>query len=152
MTGRGSKSLRRGRYSEANRIYLVTAVVNERKDVFSDFFAGRIVVSAMRHEDASGHLQSLAYVIMPDHFHWLVQLGETANLSTSVGRVKSMSARIINKRLKRGGRLWQDGFHDHAVRKDEDLVHLARYVVANPLRAGLVATIRDYPLWDAKWL
>ncbi len=41
---------------------------------------------------------------------------------------------------------------DHALRKDEDLVHLARYVVANPVRAGLVERLGDYPLWDAQWV
>ena len=48
--------------------------------------------------------------------------------------------------------LWQEGFHDHALRKEEDLVKLARYIVANPLRAGIVSKIADYPLWDAVWL
>jgi hypothetical protein len=38
------------------------------------------------------------------------------------------------------------------LRKDEDLQTVARYIVANPLRAGLVEKIGDYPLWDAIWL
>lgn len=48
--------------------------------------------------------------------------------------------------------LWQDGFHDHALRAEEDVVEVARYVVSNPLRAGLVRCLGDYPLWDAVWL
>jgi len=47
--------------------------------------------------------------------------------------------------------MWQDGFHDHAIRKEEDLADIARYVVANPLRAGLVRRIGDYSLWDSIW-
>jgi putative transposase len=38
------------------------------------------------------------------------------------------------------------------VRKEDDLVGLARYLVANPLRAGLVQRIGEYPHWDAVWL
>jgi hypothetical protein len=38
------------------------------------------------------------------------------------------------------------------LRQDEDVARVARYVVANPLRAGLVKRIGDYPLWDAAWL
>ncbi|MGH8412134.1 MAG: REP-associated tyrosine transposase, partial [Pseudomonas sp.] len=38
------------------------------------------------------------------------------------------------------------------IRRDEDLPAVARYIVANPLRAGLVEKIGDYPLWDAVWL
>ncbi|MNN82247.1 hypothetical protein D3C81_1991650 [compost metagenome] len=52
----------------------------------------------------------------------------------------------------RKGSLWQQGYHDRALRRDEDLVKLARYVVANPLRAGLVEKLGDYPLWDAIWV
>ena len=48
--------------------------------------------------------------------------------------------------------VWQRGFHDYALGVDKDIVHVARYIVANPLRAGLVSRIGDYPLWDAKWL
>jgi putative transposase len=48
--------------------------------------------------------------------------------------------------------LWQDGYYDRALRKEEDLQQIARYIVANPLRAKLVNKIGDYPLWDAVWL
>ncbi|ELQ10491.1 hypothetical protein A986_22350 [Pseudomonas fluorescens BRIP34879] len=41
---------------------------------------------------------------------------------------------------------------DQAQRQQDDLVKTARHVVANPLRAGLVDRIGDYPLWDAVWL
>jgi hypothetical protein len=52
----------------------------------------------------------------------------------------------------RCGPLWQTGYHDRAIRDGEDLLPFARYIVANPLRAGLVEKIGDYPLWDASWL
>ena len=87
---------------------------------------------------------TLAFVIMPDHLHWLLCL-EQATLSTVVGAVKSVTAHAY------GCTLWQEGFHDHALRKEEDLVETARYIVANPLRAGLVKRLGDYPHWHAVW-
>jgi hypothetical protein len=48
--------------------------------------------------------------------------------------------------------LWQRGFHDHALRQDDDLAAAARYVIANPVRRGLVKRVADYPHWDAVWL
>ena len=86
------------------------------------------------------------YVVMPDHVHWLVQLNEGARLGEVVRRFK---ARVS---LQLGTSVWQRGFYDHALRKDEDLVPVARYVVANPVRAGLVPRVGDYPHWDAVWL
>jgi hypothetical protein len=37
------------------------------------------------------------------------------------------------------------------IRREEDLVSIARYIVANPLRAGIVKSVREYPHWDAVW-
>jgi REP element-mobilizing transposase RayT len=88
---------------------------------------------------------------MPDHLHWLVELHERS-LDELMRRIKSNSGRLINRRLGREGPLWQDGYHDRALRTDEDLQVAARYVVANPLRAGLVGRLGDYPHWDAVWL
>ena len=65
---------------------------------------------------------------------------------------KSRSAIAVNRCLARQGKVWQSTYHDHGRRDDEDLRETARYVVANPLRAGLVRSIGDYPHWDAVWL
>ena len=89
---------------------------------------------------------------MPDHVHWLIQLGERDELGPLVNRLKSASARAANLALGREGQLWQRGFHDHALRREEDLKTVASYIVANPLRAGLVRRMADYPYWNAIWL
>lgn len=116
-----------------------------------DVSAGRLLVAELRAVQQLGWASSLAWVVMPDHLHWLVQL-ETRELPVLMRRVKGGSARRLNARLGWSGRFWQDGFHDRAIRREEDVRAVARYVVANPLRAGLVSRIGDYPLWDAAWL
>ncbi len=65
---------------------------------------------------------------------------------------KSGSSRAVMATGSVQSRVWQKGYHDRAVRREEDLRHIARYIVANPLRAGLVRKVGDYPLWDAIWL
>jgi len=77
---------------------------------------------------------------------------QKGSLGQLMCQAKSLSTRTINAGTGRTGSLWQQSFHDHALRRDEDLVKLARYVVANPLRAGLVGKLGDYPLWDAIWV
>jgi REP element-mobilizing transposase RayT len=143
--------LRIGRFSEAYRPYLVTTVMEARKPIFADWVLGRSLVHVMRMEHDLGEVDSLAWVVMPDHLHWLIEL-RAGKLSEVVCRVKSRSTLAINKATGRTGGLWQRGFHDRAIRRDESLLHVARYIVANPLRAGLVANIGDYPLWDARWV
>lgn len=143
------RNLRKGRHSSPGQIYLVTTVTHQRRPVFSDFKAARSLVRVLMNE--SMRADTLCYVIMPDHLHWLTQLTEQGTLSNSVQRIKAASAKHIT--ATSGIRpVWQRGFHDYALRKEDDLVDVARYVVANPLRSGLVNSLLRYPHWDAVWL
>jgi len=143
--------LRKGRYSEVGRVYLLTVVVEQRQPIFSDLRAGRLLVGQMRAADQTGMVHSLAWVVMPDHLHWLFELKQ-GSLAQLMCRVKSRSSRSVNLLRGNSERLWQRGYHDRALRRDENLKAAARYIVMNPLRAGLVQRLGDYPLWDAIWL
>lgn len=144
-------NLRRGRYSEPDRLYLLTTTLLQRRPLFSDFKLARLLITELRTAHEQQQVASLAWVVMPDHLHWLVQL-QTGSLDKLMRRIKSNSARQINQLLGTQGPIWQPGYHDRSLRQDEDLQSAARYIVANPLRAGLVKHIGDYPLWDAVWL
>lgn len=146
-----SKQARIGRYSQTGRIYLLTSVVQGRQPVFADWRLGRCVVREFRNAQDQGLIRSLAWVVMPDHFHWLVEL-QAGTLQALMQGTKSRSAIAINRMRGCSEQLWQRGFHDRALRYDEDLLKAARYIIANPLRATLVKRVGDYPLWDAVWL
>ena len=146
------RNLRLGRFSEQGRIYLVTTVTEERNPVFKDLISARFVIQSMRYFHESASLTSLAYVLMPDHLHWLLVLDGEYSLSYVMRRFKGYTSLGINRLRQCSGRIWQSGYHDHALRREEDQLRLARYIVANPLRAGLVERIEDYPHWDAMWL
>lgn len=140
------KNLRKGRFSEVGRIYVITMVTRDRRPVFADFSAARAVVRVMMGHKERAFAHTLCFVVMPDHIHWLIQLGKKKDLSVTVQSCKSMISRKI------GRSVFQRGFYDHALRKEEDARAMARYIVANPLRAGLVTDIHDYPHWDAVWM
>jgi REP element-mobilizing transposase RayT len=145
------KSLRLGRHSQIGQAYLITSVTWERQEFFRDVWIGRILVAEMRRATDAGLVDSLAWVIMPDHLHWLFVL-QDAKVETVMRQVKSCSAIAINRQIGTSQKIWQSGYHDHALRHEEDMRKIARYIIANPLRAGLVKHIGDYPLWDAIWL
>ncbi len=148
----GHAALRKGRVSMASGIYLVTATTIERIKVFENFHAACAASRCFEDRGVLGDAAMLAWVLMPDHAHWLIELGEHDALSVVVNRIKSASARHASRVLERNGVLWSKGFHDHALRAEEDLPGTARYVVANPLRAELVKSLGDYPFWNAIWL
>jgi putative transposase len=148
----GHAALRKGRVSVSNGIYLVTATTIERIRAFENFHAACAAARCFEDEAMLGDAAMLAWVLMPDHAHWLIELSEHDVPSTVVNRIKSASARHTNRVLDRKGALWSAAFHDHALRAEDDLPDTARYVVANPLRAGLVTSLGDYPFWNAIWL
>lgn len=147
-----SRALRKGRVSEAGRIYHVRTSTHRRLPLFTDLLAGREVVKAMQYQQACGSVVSLAFVLMPDHLHWLFQLCLGATLEQVMHSMKGHSARRVNDRLGRRGAVWQGGYFDRAVRAEEDVRAVARYILANPLRAGLCHRLADYALWDAVWV
>jgi REP element-mobilizing transposase RayT len=74
-----TRDLRKGRFSESGRTYLITTVVHNRRPIFAEWQIGRLLVDELRATEKSGLVQSLAWVVMPDHLHWLVTL-QSGNL------------------------------------------------------------------------
>jgi len=146
------ESLRTGRHSLPHQVYCITTVTRDRHPLFTDITAARLLVRELRRLHESGDVISLAWVVMPDHLHWLIELNERWPLSRVVKTLKASSALTINRYLCQYGSLWQRAYYDRAARKDEDIRQIARYIVANPLRAGLVRDIGDYPHWDCIWM
>ena len=145
-------NLRKGRVSMPGQVYIVTACTARRQPLFADFTCGCAAATHFARICDNHQARLITWVLMPDHVHWVVQLRWGSSLSRLVQVLKSVSAQAVNRRLQRKGRIWQAGFHDRAVRAEQDLRVVCRYVVANPLRAGLVADVRRYPFWDAVWL
>ena len=150
--GAGHAALRRARRSTPSQIYHVTVVTAGRIPIFLDFDVARVAARGHHDRACLGDSTMLAWVLMPDHAHWLLQLGENDTLEKVVTRIKCSTARSTNKVLGRRGAVWGRAFHEHALRDERDLLATARYLVANPLRAGLVTRLGDYPFWNSVWL
>jgi REP element-mobilizing transposase RayT len=148
----GHQALRKGRASLSNHAYLITATTLNRQCFFDEFNASCAAARCFENDKVLGDARMLAWVLMPDHAHWLVGLGMQDNLSIVANRLKSSSSRLANRALDRRGTLWEPAYHDHALRAEEDLLNIARYIITNPLRAGLVQRIGDYPFWNAIWV
>ena len=138
-------ALTRGRSSLEGQPYLCTTVTDGRIPLFRNFAVAAEAARQLRAVGLAGHATVLAWVIMPDHVHVLM-LPRLTDIAQCMRLFKGRTARRI------GGRVWQRGFHDHAMRREEDVVAAARYIVTNPLRAGIVRTLREYPFWDCAWL
>ena len=143
--------LRRGRHSESGAHYVVTTVCKDRIPLFARPSLAKAVIGEIQNTANTVGVVSHAWVVMPDHVHWLFELRLGA-LFRHVQAFKSRSAIATNRLRGMQGSVWQAGFYDHRLRSDEDLLHQARYIVANPLRKGLVARIEGYPHWACRWI
>ena len=84
----------------------------------------------------------LAWALMPNHLHLVVRTGARP-LARVMHRVGTRYGRYFNDRHGRVGYLFQGRYHAIAVADDAYLMTLVRYVHANPLRAGVVATVDE---------
>lgn len=88
---------------------------------------------------------------MPDHSHFLIEgLTDSCDFKRFCKLAKQRSGGIHVR--KHGGRLWQEGYHERVLRDGDDSRAVARYLLSNPVRAGLVATPIEYPyLGSDRW-
>lgn len=93
---------------------------------------------------ASTAFELLVYTVMPDHVHILGRgTQDDANAKGFMQRFKQVSSYAY--RQETGRQLWQQSFFDRVMRKTDDIDGLARYIIGNPLRAGLIAVGEDWP-------
>jgi putative transposase len=93
----------------------------------------------------------LAYCFMPDHLHLLVEgASNTSDLQTFVKAARQYSGRAHAN--VHGAALWQEGYHERVLRHDQDARTVARYILENPVRAGIVRAATEYPyMGSAVW-
>jgi putative transposase len=152
FTQPGHQQLRKGRVSIPFQIYFITVVCKNRVTHFAEFPVAAATSRKIADTNTWVDAKVMAWVLMPDHYHLLLQLGEKISLQAVMKRANLILALTVNKACKRQGAVWQSAYYDHAIRKEECIESVARYLIANPLRAELVADIGHYPFWDAIWL
>lgn len=141
-----------GRRPRAGQACHLSFTIRGREPLFRDFSAACAMATCLHESTLAADGRMLAWVVMPERVHCLFQPGAQRPLHVAVTAFKSGSARRVNHALGRTGALWERAWDDHPLRSDEDLRSVARCIVANPLRAGLVRRIADYPFWNAVWL
>ena len=128
-------------YSET-RAYHVTWDTHKRTARLASRPLASEVLRTLEQEARRTQTDLYAYCVMPDHVHVLLQC-HGADLIQYIQAVKGKTTRSYWK-LNGEGKLWQRGFYDHALRTEESIRGIAHYILANPVRAGLVEEFKDY--------
>jgi hypothetical protein len=148
-------SLVRGRTAPAtppcDHACVVTVFTLYRRPVFRDPRAARAVAALQARSLPWDRAAWLAWVLMPDYWQGLLVCGREEAMPALVGRFKAMTTRAVDPRHRINGWLWGRGHREAPLAADQSLGDAARILVAAPRRAGLVATLADYPYWECAW-
>jgi putative transposase len=124
--------------------YFLTFCTAQRQSHFIDAESVACVRDQILQVAASSDMKETAHCFMPDHVHLLVEgRSEAADALAFVHRAKQLSAYAFSQ--AQGQKLWQPSFFDRILRDDEESLSVARYIIENPERAGLVKKPEDYP-------
>lgn len=147
----GNKALRKGRRSLKGQDYLLTTNTVGRRPLLNAPEAAKILLDSLCWFDQQGYLELDTAIVMPDHIHFIAKL-KLSTLPNLMRKFKGYTAYKINSRLGLSGSVWQSGYHDHAIRKNENINDVRQYCLCNPVRAGIVENYQDYPHWYCRAL
>ena len=109
----------------------------------------RLIQDALCYFDGQ-HYRLLAWCIMPNHVHVVVEMLPGFALAQIMHSWKTYTARAANKLLHREGSFWQREYYDRYMRDERHLAGAIAYVEQNPVKAGLVARAEDWPFGSAR--
>jgi len=138
---------RQPRLEFAGGTYHVTSRGNRHCTVFTDSVDRERFLSLLEDVVQRYRWRCISYCLMTNHFHLVVETPE-ANLGQGMHRVNGIYAQRFNQRWDLRGHLFQDRFHSVVVKSEYHMLELTRYVVLNPVRAGLCEAAEEWP-WSS---
>jgi REP element-mobilizing transposase RayT len=128
-------------------LYHVLSRGNDRKDIFYDDKDRHTFLDVIGEMADSYCADIFAYVLMSNHYHLLLRTNQ-ANLSKSMQWLALTYTRRFNNRNFRSGHLFQGRFKSIIIQNDSYLMRLSCYIHRNPLRAGIIDRLVEYP-WSS---
>jgi putative transposase len=137
-------------YIGLHRYSLTFCTDHHRKWFVSEASVALVLSHFLRAAD-NEQFAILVYCFMPDHVHLLIEgLTEASDCKRFIVRSKQYSAHAYSRRFNQ--RLWQPFAFEHVLRDDDKLHATARYILENPVRAGLAQRVLDYPFLGSQVL
>jgi putative transposase len=135
------------RFYQPNAIVFITSVTDQRKPLFSDPNNRQLYWKTLERVQTLYPFHLLSYALLPDHFHWLLQMPEESpNFSVVLKSVKMNFTRNFKSThgVTSDLTLWQNRFWDHLIRDEDDLQNHFDYIHWNPVKHGWVKRPEDW--------
>jgi REP element-mobilizing transposase RayT len=144
---KGSKALRKGRFSQKGAFYFITTRCYNKQKIFLHEENVQVFFNSIDWLVKERCLDLYFCIVMPDHVHLVFQLTGGKSLSEVMKSLKQYTGRKLKERAGINSSVWQEQYYDHLIRKDEDLHEIIKYCWYNPVRAGVVDNPKEYPYW-----
>jgi len=125
------------RLSYPGALYHVTARGNARQAIYTDDADRQMFLLVLEDVETRYHWLCHAYCLMDNHYHLLLETPQ-GNLSAGMRQVNGVYTQRFNRRHGRVGHIFQGRFKAILVERESYLLELCRYLVLNPVRAGIV--------------
>ena len=129
-------------------IYHILNRGNSRKVVFHSPEDYEAFLKSLQETKTTFNISILAYCLMPNHFHLLLQPQKAAKLSNFMQRVMIRHIRRYQSLRQTVGHVWQGRYKSFPVQTDGHLLTVVRYIEGNPLRANLAQHAIQWP-WSS---
>ena len=124
--------------------YSLTFCTEQRQRLFTDAAAVTLVTQQLVRAASEQKFAVLAYCFMPDHLHVLNEgTADDSDGKRFIKAFKQYSGYYYSQTYRKT--LWQRYGFEHVLRDDEVTIQVAKYILANPVRAGLAETVEQYP-------
>ena len=125
-------------------LYFLTICCDRRRPYFEDDHSASWVASQIVWIFPAEQFVVVAYCVMPDHVHLLLEgCTESADLRAATHAWKQRTG--FEWKRRRDQRLWQSGFYDYVLREDDPVPAIVKYIIGNPVRAGIATELGEYP-------
>jgi putative transposase len=125
-------------------LHHVTARGNNRAAIYREDDDRGLFMFFVHRTAAILDWQLLLWCLMTNHFHLLIET-RTENLAQGMHRINSRFAHAVNERHTRTGHVFEQRYGSRVIESETQLENTARYIVNNPVVAGLCEDARDWP-------
>ena len=123
--------------------YFITICSNNKAHLFKDDIFINELIKALRDKSNIFRFKVWAFCFMPDHLHLLLEgIFPDSDLKMFVSSYKQYTGYLYKEKVK--NKLWQPSYYDHILRKDDDILNIALYILDNPVRKNYVEHFLDY--------
>ena len=133
---------RKARIDAPGALHHIIARGIERGDIFTDDFDRNNFLKRLGKIVVETDTRCYAWALVPNHFHLVLKTG-CAPIATVMRRLLTGYAGYYNRRHRRCGHLFQNRYKSILCQEDSYLKELVRYIHLNPLRAGLVDSLKS---------